>query len=900
MKALVKILGIVAVVFLVTSVAVFFYVKSEFPPEKIREIAKQELSTALNREASIENVSVNIWPLGLKVEGIHIANPKDSLFSEQPMLQIPEVVLSLDLSRLFAFQMTIKEIGLYDLQLNYEVAKTGKTNLDDLGPTKDPETREEKVKDSTALDLSKLELPGSLSLEKFVISNASVVYWDKKSGQKISLGSINQNVALELDKTLENVKVLGELKISEISFHDKKAGISKGNINILFKHNLSANVRAQSLDIKDIQVGFQNVLINVKGQVSEFLASSPKTNLSISSNEMKIADFLKEVPASLSPEISKLFAKGSAKFHLNVKGRVMPQPSVSGALSLNDIEMGHKDVSATLNSLNGDIQFSNTTVSISPLKFNVDKHPVSIQAKVTDLQKVPVVQSLQIVSKLDLAKIMELAEKYGLAPEGVELKGLINSNIQMSGKLDPQHPERMKLKGTIALDKIYAKAPGLNDPAYVSGKVQLSNTQIIKTLNVKTGPSDVSVRVDVKDFLAMAMPELAKGKKTKVSVNVSSRNLSIDRLMPPTSQEEYEEEVEAGELPEEFPQLPDLFAVVNVNLDKTVFKHMTMSKFRLNATLNNQILAGTINAMLYKGSLSQKFSADLSNPKNGTFKLSMDMNNVEANDLISNGNDNLVGDSFLFKKLRDLDNTIYGKMNAKINLQTFGTPRTLEQNLTGKIYNKLFDGKVVEGALIQSYNGGVSKVNKDLAFKEMFFKKWESTLEARDSKLLVKHMDMDKTPVGFVDVKGHIAFDGMLDLDIENHLTDKQSKAIFNTQSKLTMGYDVSAVPKTKVGRAKVYSKITGTLAEPKFFLDAKRMAKEASGQAVGNVKKVVRKQIQQQKKVVKKKIKEETTKAKKVVKKQTDKAKEKAKQETKKQKEELKDKAKNKLKSLF
>ena len=298
-----RILGVLTLLFIALLVVAILVVRSEFPPEKIQTELKTLLTETLKRDASIGGLSPSLWPLGVSIRNVEIANHKDAAFSQEAFLQLDKIDVEIDLLALLAMKVKVKKIHLHGASVLYEVAADGKTSIDGLGG----ERTEDTVIDTLAsepLNLDSLKLPASFQLESFAISSSEVVYRDLAKGTELVLGNISQNVNLEIDPELRDIKTTGELIISELRVKDSISGVKTGNVRIALAHDLVLDVKSQSLQINFIKNSFQSASINLHGRVDNFL-QTPSLDLKIESNEIPIADLYKEIPTSISPDVAK-------------------------------------------------------------------------------------------------------------------------------------------------------------------------------------------------------------------------------------------------------------------------------------------------------------------------------------------------------------------------------------------------------------------------------------------------------------------------------------------------------------------------------------------------------------------------------------------------------------------
>jgi len=826
MKKFLKILGIVAAVFVVALVVAFFAVKQAFPPEKIKALVEKEVSDILKREVSVGGADFKIWPLGIQIKDVKVANNPGKGFSKEPLLNLPLAAVKIDLAKLLIFQVAVDKISLENMSLLYEVMPDGRTSIDGLGG--EPDTTA-KVKDTAKLDLSKIELPGSLALNSFNIKNAKVIYNDRAQKRKIVLGSINLKTSLSLDKTLENIKTSTALTLNEISLEDAGIGVRKGGISIFLNTDIDANLRAQHLGIQNFAAGMQAVNIKLSGTVDRFMEDIKVVDLKIESNQINLAELIKEIPAGINPELSKVSASGTVSFNAAVKGAIVPDklPPVNGSLILSNIAVSHSDLPAGVSSLIGNITFTENSVSIKPLTFSLAGQPTSVLLEASNLlAPQPMLNNLSANIKLDLGALFALANKIISIPTISSLAGRIDASLSARGTIDPAHPEKLSVNGGANLQNIVAKTPLIPDAVSVNGTVAFSNTEISADPAVRIGPSDVKVKAVVKDYLAMVMPRLAAGKKTNVNVSVNSSNLELDRLMPPSDATKPPKEDEPPM--EIYPELPDVVAIINVNLARTTFMHLTLSDFNLGINFANNRANIIGNGRLYTGGFNTNVAVDLNNRKSANVKFALNVDRVEANDFITNGRKNISGESEIAKQIQHLDNTIFGKLSMKLDVNTRGLPQNFVDNLSGLIFVQVTDGSIRGSKILGSIGEGISKfeiagrrvINSPVSSKgDMSFDDLKAQFEAKNGQLLVKDFNINARSLGLLAFTGAVGFNGDLRLKLQNTL----SPSISSNLNNLTKASPISLYQTDSRGNALLFFNIGGTFADPKVTLDASK-----------------------------------------------------------------------------
>jgi len=887
MKRLFIILGVLVVLFIVAFVAAFFVVKSKFPPEKIQALVEEQASDILKREVKVGGADIKIWPLGVQIKDLKVANNPGNGFSKEPLLDLPLVVVKIDLAKLLMFQVAIDEISLGNMSLLYEVMPDGRTSIDGLGG--EPDTTAVAKKDTSKLDLSKIELPGSLALNLFKIKDAKVVFNDRSQKRKIILGSINLKTNLSLDKTLENIKTSTDLTLKEISLEDAGLGVRKGGISIFLNTNIDANLRAQHVNIQNFAAGMQAANIKLSGTADRFLEDIKVVDLKIESNQINLAELIKEIPAGINPEIPKVSASGTVFLNAAVKGAIVPNkiPPVSGNLVLSNIAVSHSDLPSGVSAMTGNIAFTENSVSIKPFTFQLAGQPTSVLLEASNLlSPQPSLNNLSVNAKLDLGVLFALANKFVTIQELSALTGKIEATLGAKGIIDPNNPQKLNVDGNVNLQNIFAKTPLIPDVVTLNGAVKFSNTEISVEPAMQIGKSDVKLKAVVKDYLAMVMPRLAAGKKTNVNVNVSSSNLELDRLLPPTDATKPQEEEAPMEI---YPELPDVVANVNVNLANTVFRHLTLSDFNLGVNFANNKANVTSKGRLYTGGFNTNVAVDLSNRKSANVKLALNVDKVEANDFISNGRKNISGKSEIAKQIQNLDNTVFGKFSMKMDVSTKGLPQNFVDNLTGPISVQITNGSLRGSKILGNVGEGLSKfeiagkkvLNPPVNGKgDMSFDDVKAELEAKDGQLLVKDFDINVKSLGLLAFTGAVGFNGDLKLNLQNTL----SQSISSTLNNLTKASPISLYQKDSKGNAVLFFNIGGTFAEPKVTLDANKNANP-----IGELKDMAKAKLNEAKDKAAAKLNEEKAKLEAKKKELEDKAK----AEAEAKKKELEDKAK-------
>src|SRR5690606_5578152 len=303
--------------------------------------------------------------------------------------------------------------------------------------------------------------------KSFVIENGRVRYRDLQSGREIILGKINQAVSLDLDQRLENVITKGKLEISEIKVSDSASGLRTGSIKITLRHDVHMNLPAERVQVKSLDLGFQDIKVEVKGEARKFMTKPVALDFSLTAPDIRLASVLKEVPASLSPDIPKLSAKGVAALEARVKGVLDSGslPEIFAHFTINDGGVAHKDLPAGIENLNMEMDLEGDSLRLARFGFNLGGNPVSMAALVTSLREpVPMLRNFDLDAVLDLGKLVPLLQKLAMVEKELKAEGAIQAKVNASGPLDPNAPQNLKAQGNIELRGVAAQGKPLPAP----------------------------------------------------------------------------------------------------------------------------------------------------------------------------------------------------------------------------------------------------------------------------------------------------------------------------------------------------------------------------------------------------------------------------------------------------
>jgi hypothetical protein len=795
----------------------------KFPPAKVKAIILEQAQAKLHRAVKVDGAGLKFFPfLGVSLKGVEVANHPDSGFSKEPLLRIDELGVELSLKSIIALSPVVSDIRIVAPQVRMEILPDGRTSLDGLGGPKDTlAIKTDSVKP--------LVLPFPLSVQKIRIKDGSFAWIDRKKGQELTIGSLEQTISLNTDKTLENVLSQGKLDVREISIAGTGVPVRKGGIHLWVEHDLTLNLPKASVEIRSIKAQLQDASVELQGKASNLLVT-PEIDLHVKSGKVQLASLLKEVPKGLNAWVDKASLSGAVVLDLTAKGKLLPGklPALQGTLQLENIGASVAGVPAKLEALKGTIAFFPVDtllgVKIQPMDFRLSNNPVAVQLEATGLPGNPYLKSLDTRGKIDLAAVSALVP--GL--DTFALSGLVDFDLKGQGPLDPANPTALQLAGTANLQQVGAKVTGLPDRVLVNGVTTFANTELGAKVAVVTGATDLTIDAKVNDWMAMVLPDLAQGKVTAITASVKSKLIDLDHLLPPPDTSK-----KSAAKPLVLPELPNvrLSAAVDVALVKAFGLQLTSLKST--TSLNSGALGMKNAASVYGGTFVQTLDADLKNPKSISFKTLVNITSVEASQVLP-----AIKARIPQASLRALSEGVSGKGNIRVTAFGSGDPALISKTLTADIVADFANGKL-SLPLFGKLTGSLHKLYAAIPdLKVINFNTFKVAGHVKNGVLELQDLSLDGNEVGSVLAKGTVNLDQAIAMTADIHLPKIASSAIVAGGAAASgylkgLGLDANLAPPTdQDSRVIVSYLIGGTLADPTYKADTPRLGNLAKGAA--------------------------------------------------------------------
>ena len=638
------------------------------PREAIRAAAQEQAADFVNRPVRIGDVGLALFPsIGVDVSGIAIEN--DPALSDEPIISIDRVVVSVGIWPLIASrEVHVGEVAILRPRIAIVVAEDGTSNLDDLmveTPAEpEPEPDEEITSEPSAL-------PVGVQLERFRIVDGAVSFVDRQGDVSLSIGSINETLALSIDADASTIAAVGHLTLDRIAAETADQGI--GPLDVAVGHDVSLDLAADTVAFA-VDLDLAGIPMTASGTV-DALSTAPDVTVALETGRIELARLLDQLTLPADHPLAGTRAGGAIT--LAAHAHVVPDAmgpdrplDVNARLVLDDLSLNHPDMPEALDRLAGEIVVTPTSAEIRDLAIRAGQTSIDVGAQLDAWQSGdPQLAQATVTGSVVLDEIADIVE----LPESTSVGGTTSFRFNASGPIND--PLDMDVSGRITLSDISASTPDLPVPvSRLAGAVDITKSRIsIADIGVWLGRSEIHLaEVSVSDYLAFAMPDEYSGRTPRVAFTVRGPLLDLDEFMPPT--EEVEETPPLADTAVVIPpmELPAVVIEGAVRIDRIVMLEAEFTDLRVDMGMRDNRASIDGRAGAFDGSAAFRGRFDLSSPEAASYAFRWNIESVQANSMVgtfTDFEDRLYGSAFTSGSVDGSGNT-YGDIKRNLTLDT--------------------------------------------------------------------------------------------------------------------------------------------------------------------------------------------------------------------------------------
>lgn len=698
-KKILKIVGIIVLLFVITLIAAPFFLKG-----KIADIIKNKVNNSITATLDFEDADLTLFSsfpnAKVTLTNISVINKEpfvgDTLFSSK------EIALDMSIKELFKGAdepIAISSLMIDGALINIEVNEDGKANYDIAKETEAPATTSEASNTTSNF---------TFSMESYALTNSKIMYADKQSGMRFELADVNHSGKgdLSLEKSELDTKTSGliSLEMDSTNYLNKNPIKLDALLGIDLATNTYSFLKNEAL-VNQLPLVFDGfVKVNEDNQEVDISFKTPSSDFK---------NFLAVIPETYSKNIENVTTTGNfvvaGRFNGVVDETHIPKFNIE--INSDNASFKYPDLPKTVRKVFIDTKINNETgivedtyVDINKLSFMIDEDKFNMVTKIRDLMGNTKVNA-HIDGKMNLANI---AKAYPV-PAGLYLEGLLNADVDAAfdmASIEKEQYEKTNIKGNLNLKNFVYKSEELKNPVKINSTSVTFNpkTVTLNELNGVTGKTDFNATGTINNLLGfMFNDENVEGDFTLKSNTFSVNDFMVEEAVSETETTSDKPVATKTEAQIKIPSFLD--ANIKASAATVLYDNLTLKNVSGNlvikdekATLQNMTSSIFDGKLGFNGEVSTKGTTP-------TFAMKLGMDSFK------------IGETFksleLFKALAPIANAIQGSLNSDIvisgNLNNDFTP-----NLA------TISGNVLAEILGTEINPGQTKVLSALSSKLSF------------------------------------------------------------------------------------------------------------------------------------------------------------------------------------
>ena len=726
-------------------------------------------------------------------------------------------------------QPMINGIVLEDGSANWDIAKDtqGEEAVDDTHEGDEGDKADEKI-DATRKDDTGTSM--GVSLKRFAIRSGRIFYNDAVMGVDASMEDFNLELAgdfsmeetqleLDVDVNLINARFGGIRYMRDGSF----------GLDLV----AAANMVENRYSMLENEIRLNGLVLGTEGEVVMLDDGGMDMDLRFFTKQTSFQTLLSMVPAIYLQDFSSLETRGALALEGSVSGvmkdSLLPDATLTlqvsdGYFSYPDLPGDVSDVQIRLVADYDGREMDRTTVDLEKFHLLLGGNPFDVSLHVdhpvSDMHVIGAVKGM-----IDFASLQDVVPL-----EDVELEGRLTADLVMDTRMstiEQEQYEQVDLDGSLVIEGVEVEAPDIPVPVSLQ-KMELNfNPRFVELagLDVQMGSSDIRLEGELSNFI----PYVFKGETVSGSINVTSRLLNVNELMPADEQEEAApaEEGEQGSGSQEEKELaevpPDSLAepaqvripenidfTLNLDMKKVVYEEILVE----NILGEVMISEGVANLRgLQMNVIEGSVSADGMVDTRGEFAeadISLDMFGVDIPSSYS---------TFVtVERLAPMAKYCKGSANVKLKY------RSLLDASFSPLYESIYaNGRIFTNDL-QIYNLNsfvkLSELLKNEKFREMAPDDMDIKFRVRDGRVMVDPFDLDFDDSKITVSGSHgidLTMDYLLDMEIARSDLGAGANDLISGVAALAAGAGFK-LPESDF--VKVKARVKGTFQDPKITTD--------------------------------------------------------------------------------
>ncbi len=567
----------------------------------------QDLKISLLKEFPRASVSLHdLSVVGIdKFEGDTLASLKSFGASVDVMSYLKKGVI--DLRTVDVVSPRIHAVMLEDSTANWDIMK--------------PSDTPEEEADTTSSSFN-------LSIKRFVISDAAIVYEDRTQGLAAGIGSLDFSLKGDMSDArtvLDLVLECGEVNV----IMDKTQWLTDASLSVASK--VDADMENMFFKIDGTKLTINRIALNADGTIEMKQDSTIALDLTYAAQVPSLKTLLEMIPASVLPDVKNVDTKGEMALGGWVKGvyGTNSMPTVYAEMKVADGWLKYTELPRSIDNIaiaavalwdgNDD---SKSDIDLSKFHFEMAGSPFDAHAHVATPMTDANIKA-GIKGKVNFSNLKE-----ALPLEVAELGGTMTADIDFAGHMsaiEKEQYDKLNLEGTLDLEKFVATTKDLPMPININtAKLKFNpRTVDLTAFSGTMGKSDISASGKLENFLNYFL----KDETLKGSLSLNSKLIDCNELLSATG----EETEAAQDAPMSVIVLPsNVDLSMQAKVGKILYDKMELDNAAANiAVKSGALVINSLGAGFADGTiaLSGKYLAE--NTSGAFTNMKMGLNNVD-------------------------------------------------------------------------------------------------------------------------------------------------------------------------------------------------------------------------------------------------------------------------------
>ncbi len=657
MKKLLKIIGIIAVLFLAILIAIPFVLES-----KIDSIVQNYADENLNADLSFDDISLSLissFPkASISVDNLKIINRAP--FEGETLATAQSLSFEMGMMQLLNGTDTpleVNEIIANELLLVIKTNNTGAVNYDIVKESTTPEST------TTA---SESAASFSFDIEHYELNNSAFTYIDDTSNMAFYLTEINHFGTGIFSGNTSELDTDTEAHVSFVM--DSTAYLSNNTVKL--DALIDLDLDQQKYTFKENKAFINALPLEFDGYI-QLVEAGQQIDLSFKNPGATFKDFLALIPEAYAKDVADVSTTGNFTVNGIVKGLVSEEtiPTLDINLLSENASFKFPQLPKSVKNIGIDVSIKNSTGNVDDTFVNIDKFNFQIDE---DLFKAKaslknVTKNMLVAAQLEgVLNLGHLSQAYPIELEN-ELSGILKANMSTSFDMEAIETnayQRIKSTGEIGLsDFVFSSEEILNPIQINSANLTFKpGTVSLNSFDAYTGNSDFSATGTINNLLGFMLSD--KNLKGNFSLNSNTFALSDFMTEETTTQETSENNTTTTSTNAEALKIPAfLDCTISANAKTVVYDNLNLKNVKGQLVIKDQTARlENMTTDIFNGQLGITGNVSTKGEK-PTFDVQLGMENFDISQSFS--------DLEMLKALAPIAKVLQGKFNSTIDISGY-------------------------------------------------------------------------------------------------------------------------------------------------------------------------------------------------------------------------------------